>query len=287
MLFKVPIGIGLLPCIATITWRPFRWRHFWWLPFWLTSAKPCLRKTRMTCWAVQTGKRSLTWAQLPRLLRRQANRPAPAQTKVQELPLRFGSLRPLCRLRRRNRVIRGKMPPNASFLNRVRQPAATSWAHSRSKRERAKASTSMMVFLSARPQALRNQTPPVRFVRQIPIPIETCSLPALARSYPRHFTLITRTSQCLRQLPWLRCRLPARSQIATCSMSLIPSAPLQAGHTANIFQEWLQGLGRGWLFPICGNRRECGRCNREKTWWCRRRQDRARLTSSSCFIRTW
>jgi hypothetical protein len=25
--------------------------------------------------------------------------------------------------------------------------------------------------------------------------------------------------------------------IATCSMSLIPSAPLQAGHTANIFQK--------------------------------------------------
>ena len=28
----------------------------------------------------------------------------------------------------------------------------------------------------------------MRFVRQIPIPIETRSLPALARSYPRHFT---------------------------------------------------------------------------------------------------
>jgi len=41
------------------------------------------------------------------------------------------------------------------------------------------------------------------------------------------------------------------------SMSLIPSAP----------------------FPICGNRRLCARCNREKTWWCRRRQDRARLTA--------
>src|SRR5437762_7321465 len=42
----------------------------------------------------------------------------------------------------------------------------------------------MMVFLSARPQALRNQTPPVRFVRQIPIPIETCSLPALRSLLP-------------------------------------------------------------------------------------------------------
>ena len=39
------------------------------------------------------------------------------------------------------------------------------------------------------------------FVRQIPVPIETRSLPALARSYPRHFTLITRTAPCLRQLP--------------------------------------------------------------------------------------
>jgi len=31
--------------------------------------------------------------------------------------------------------------------------------------------------------------------------IETRSLPALARSYPRHFTLITRTASCSRQLP--------------------------------------------------------------------------------------
>ena len=31
---------------------------------------------------------------------------------------------------------------------------------------------------------------------KIPIPIETRSLPALARSYPRHFTLITRTAPC-------------------------------------------------------------------------------------------
>src|SRR6266513_744983 len=48
----------------------------------------------------------------------------------------------------------------------------------------------------------------------------------------------------------------------------------------------MKGLGAGWLFPICGNRKRCARCNREKMWWCRRRQDRARLTSSSCFIRT-
>src|SRR4029453_5233216 len=32
-------------------------------------------------------------------------------------------------------------------------------------------------------------------------------------------------------------------------------------------------------FPICGNRRQCAHCNREKTWWGRRRQDRARLTA--------
>src|SRR6059036_87474 len=42
------------------------------------------------------------------------------------------------------------------------------------------------------------------------------------------FTLITRTASCLRQLPELRCRLPARFPIATCSMSLIPFAPFIA-----------------------------------------------------------
>ena len=72
--------------------------------------------------------------------------------QVQELPLHFGSLRPLCRLRRRNRVIPGKMPPNASFLNRVRQQATS--AHKRSKRG-AKASTSTMSILPARPHAVR------------------------------------------------------------------------------------------------------------------------------------
>src|SRR5205823_7000126 len=38
---------------------------------------------------------------------------------------------------------------------------------------------------------------------------ESHSLPALTRSYPLHFTLITRTASCSRQLPYLRCRLPA------------------------------------------------------------------------------
>jgi hypothetical protein len=47
-------------------------------------------------------------------------------------------------------------------------------------------------------------------------------LPTLTRSYPRRFTLITRTARCSRQLPYLRCRLPARFPIATCSKSLIP-----------------------------------------------------------------
>jgi len=200
MLFKVPIGICLFPCIATITWRPFKWRHFWWLPFWLTNAKPCLRKTRMTCWAVQTGKRSLTWAQLRRLLHRPANRPAPAQTKVQELPLRFGSLRPLCRLRRRNRVIRGKMPPSASFLNRVRQPAVTSWAHNRSKRDRAKASTSTMSILSARRYALRQPNTDEHQCGMRGCWIWNSLVAQLARRYPRDFTLITRAALCLRQL---------------------------------------------------------------------------------------
>jgi hypothetical protein len=34
-----------------------------------------------------------------------------------------------------------------------------------------------------------------------PVPIETCSLPALARSYPRHFTLITRTARARASYP--------------------------------------------------------------------------------------
>jgi len=50
----------------------------------------------------------------------------------------------------------------------------------------------------------------------------------------RHFTLIIRSAPCLRQLPWLRCRLPARLKLTRCprsfaatlaalpSMSLIP-----------------------------------------------------------------
>ena len=55
MLLNVPTGIGLFPCMATITWRPLGWRHFWGLPFWLTGLKPCLRSTRMTSLALQTG----------------------------------------------------------------------------------------------------------------------------------------------------------------------------------------------------------------------------------------
>jgi hypothetical protein len=42
--------------------------------------------------------------------------------------------------------------------------------------------------------------------------IETRSLPALARSYPCHFTLIARTSQCLRQLPSCVAVYPRGSQ---------------------------------------------------------------------------
>jgi hypothetical protein len=57
MLLRVPMGIGLLPCLATMTCRPLAWRHFWWLPRWLTHAKPCVRRTRTTSLALQTGKR--------------------------------------------------------------------------------------------------------------------------------------------------------------------------------------------------------------------------------------
>jgi len=37
---------------------------------------------------------------------------------------------------------------------------------------------------------------------------------------PAGLPMITRTPACLRQLPWLRCHLPALFPIATCSMPL-------------------------------------------------------------------
>jgi hypothetical protein len=55
--------------------------------------------------------------------------------------------------------------------------------------------------------------------------IETRSLPTLARCYPCSFSFYV--ADPISSIPL----------IATCSMSLIPSTPLQAGHTANIFQE--------------------------------------------------
>lgn len=56
MLLSVPIGMGLLPCWATMTCRPSACRHFWWLPRWSTRQKPFLRNTRTTSWALQMGK---------------------------------------------------------------------------------------------------------------------------------------------------------------------------------------------------------------------------------------
>ena len=97
-----------------------------------------------------------------------------------------------------------------------------------------------------------------RSARQIPIPIASrphCKhLPRMTPGFGAGLVIETRS-------------LPALARCYPCSFTFYvadPSAP----------------------FPICGNRRQCARCNREKTWWCRRRQDRARLTSSSCFIRT-
>jgi len=54
--------------------------------------------------------------------------------------------------------------------------------------------------------------------------IETHSLPTLIRSYPRYFTLITRTAVLT---PATLAALPSTRAIpiATYSMSLIPSAP--------------------------------------------------------------
>jgi len=51
---------------------------------------------------------------------------------------------------------------------------------------------------------------PSHLYRHVAYPIrsiETHSLPALTRSCPRGFTLITRAASWSRQLPWLRCRL--------------------------------------------------------------------------------
>ena len=58
--------------------------------------------------------------------------------------------------------------------------------------------------------------------------IETRSLPTLTRSYPRRFTLITRTSQCLRQL---LAALPSTRAIETRSL---PSS-LAATHSGFAF----------------------------------------------------
>jgi len=74
----------------------------------------------------------------------------------------------------------------------------------------------------------------------------------LARSYPRHFTLITRTALCLRQLPSLRCRLPARFPIATCSMSLIPSAPFKAHFSHGVLRAGVDVIANYDLRPsVC------------------------------------
>ena len=57
------------------------------------------------------------------------------------------------------------------------------------------------------------------------VEFETRSLSALARSYPRHFTLITRNARACASYPSCVAVYPPRYPIATCSMSLIPSAP--------------------------------------------------------------
>ena len=68
MLFKVPMGMSLLPCMATITCRPFSCRHFWWLPACPTSTKLCRRRTLTTSFALQTGNRRLTARRVPSFL---------------------------------------------------------------------------------------------------------------------------------------------------------------------------------------------------------------------------
>src|SRR5437016_3425142 len=51
--------------------------------------------------------------------------------------------------------------------------------------------------------------------------LKLARLPVLARSYPRHFTLITRTAPCLRQLPSCVAAYPrdARSRRVLCRWS--------------------------------------------------------------------
>jgi len=56
--------------------------------------------------------------------------------------------------------------------------------------------------------------------------LKLASLPTLTHCFRRNFTLITRTAPCLRQLSQLRCRLPARFPIATCSIRSGVPAPM-------------------------------------------------------------
>ena len=67
---------------------------------------------------------------------------------------------------------------------------------------------------------------------------ETRSLPALTRSYPRHFTLITRTAPCLRQLPSCVAVYPRDSR----SLVFYVACPTRSIH---------QYSSRGLLFQLC------------------------------------
>jgi len=106
--------------------RPLACRHFWWLPFWLIIAKPCLRRTRTTSLLLQTGKRSLTSAPLPKpLLRRELN-PAMARTTIPTLLSRCGRLPPRYRPRKHNRAVQERRRPSVWFQGRVPLPAEVS-----------------------------------------------------------------------------------------------------------------------------------------------------------------
>jgi hypothetical protein len=79
-------------------------------------------------------------------------------------------------------------------------------------------------------------------------PISTSRFAHLCRSRPAA------------QLKLVRCpRSLAPTLVALPSMSLIPSAP----------------------FPICGNRRQCARCNSEKVWRARRKPRHSRARTHS------
>src|SRR5579863_1444867 len=127
MLLSVPIGIGLLPCMATMTWRPSACRLFWWLPDCPARRNPALRKTLMTSFALQTGKRRLKAAKVPTVWLPYPALPAKVQTKAPAPHAHSPPLRLQYRQPWRTPAVRGKLPTNVWLRNQTGQAAVISY----------------------------------------------------------------------------------------------------------------------------------------------------------------